>query len=386
MINSGKNSLFVCHKLASPRLPPSTERGIFAWIHASFFNTPKDSILTILIIAMLAFSVPSMIRWLFIDAVWTGTNKSVCTTVSQGGIQPNGWSGACWAFVHDRYEQFIFGRYPLEERWRPKLVFLLASILLVPMLIPSFPRKFFNGILLFGVFPVVAFFLLCGGLGLNVVDTSLWGGLLVTLVISFFGITISMPMGIFLALGRRSNMPVLRGACIAFIETFRGVPLVTVLFMASVMLPLFLPDGWTVNKLLRALLGVSAFASAYIAEVVRGGLQTIPKGQFEAADSLGLSYFQTMRFIVLPQAIKLVIPGIVNTFIGLFKDSSLVSIINMFDLLGIVRTNFSDSAWISSVVPTTGLIFVGFVFWIFCFSMSLYSVFIEKYLNTKSKK
>ncbi|ACT56645.1 amino acid ABC transporter permease [Candidatus Liberibacter asiaticus] len=386
MIDSCKEFPYVRKRLLQPSLPPVYQRGIIAWIHKNFFGTPKDILLTALIICLLLFSIPGIIHWVFLDAVWIGSNRTVCTTVSQGGIQPDGWNAACWAFIYDRYEQFIFGNYPMAQRWRPILVFLTGSILLTPMLIPSFPRKFLNSILLFGLFPIFSFFVLYGGLGLSIVETSLWGGLLVTLVISFFGIIISMPLGILLALGRNSNIPVLRYACITFIELFRGVPLVTVLFMASIMLPLFLPDTWDVDKLLRALLGVSAFASAYIAEVLRGGLQSISKGQFEAANSLGLSYLQKMRLIIMPQVIKRVIPGIVNTFIGLFKDSSLISIINMFDLLGIVRVNFSESTWISSVTPTTGLIFIGFVFWIFCFSISLYSVFIEKTLHKGSKK
>lgn len=237
------------------------------------------------------------------------------------------------------------------------------------------------------VFPVVAFFLLVGGwFGLPYVETPLWGGLLVTLVLSFVGIAVSLPLGIVPALGRRSKLPVIKTLSIIFIEMVRGVPLVTVLFMASVMLPLFLPPGVTFDKLLRALIGVALFASAYMAEVVRGGLQAIPRGQYEGADALGLSYWQKTGLVVLPQALKLVIPGIVNTFIGLFKDTSLVYIIGMFDLLGIVRQNFSDANWASPQTPATGLIFAGFVFWIFCFAMSRYSIFMERRLDTGHKR
>lgn len=304
----------------------------------------------------------------------------------QGGIQPDGWSGACWAFISAKYDQFIFGRYPLDERWRPAIVGILFILLLVPMLIPSAPRKGLNAILLFAVLPVLAFWLLHGGFGLEVVDTPLWGGLMVTLVLSFVGIAVSLPCGILLALGRRSKMPVIRMLCVTFIEVIRGVPLITVLFMASVMLPLFLPTGWNVDKLLRALIGVSIFTSAYMAEVIRGGLQAIPKGQFEGADSLGLGYWQKTRLIIMPQAIKLVIPSIVNTFIGTFKDTSLVTIIGMFDLLGIVKLNFSDANWASAVTPITGLIFAGFIFWLFCFGMSRYSGFMERHLDTGHKR
>ena len=209
---------------------------------------------------------------------------------------------------------------------------------------------------------------------------------MVTLILSFVGIAVSLPLGIVLALGRRSTMPVIRLLCTVFIEIVRGIPLITVLFMASVMLPLFLPQGMTVDKFLRAVIGVSLFASAYMAEVVRGGLQAIPKGQAEGADSLGLSYWQKMRLIILPQALKLVIPGIVNTFIGLFKDTSLVSIIGMFDLLGIVRQNFSDANWASPVTPLSGLVFAGFTFWLFCFGMSRYSGFMERKLDKGHKR
>ncbi|TCL74043.1 general L-amino acid ABC transporter membrane protein [Rhizobium sp. BK251] len=366
--------------------PPATERGITAWVRRNLLATPKDVVLTVIAVVLLAWVLPKMIDWLFIQAVWTGTDRTFCATTVQGGIQPDGWSGACWAFVNAKFDQFIFGRYPLDERWRPTLVGILFVLLLVPMLIPSVPRKGLNAILLFAVLPVFSFFMLYGGFGLEIVETPLWGGLMVTLVLSFVGIAVSLPVGIVLALGRRSQMPVIRIICVAFIEIIRGIPLITVLFMASVMLPLFLPTGWTVDKLLRALIGVAIFASAYMAEVIRGGLQAIPKGQFEGADSLGLGYWQKMRLIIMPQAIKLVIPGIVNTFIGMFKDTSLVTIIGMFDLLGIVKLNFSDANWATAVTPITGLVFAGFVFWLFCFGMSRYSGFMERHLDTGHKR
>ncbi|MHA1537713.1 MAG: amino acid ABC transporter permease [Alphaproteobacteria bacterium] len=214
------------------------------------------------------------------------------------------------------------------------------------------------------------------------VETSRWGGLMLTLVIAVTGIVASLPLGIVLALGRRSNMPVIRTICIVFIEFWRGVPLITVLFMASVMFPLFLPEGVTFNQLLRALIGVALFSSAYMAEVIRGGLQAIPKGQYEAADAMGLSYWSSMRLIILPQALKIVIPGIVNTFIGLFKDTTLVSIIGLFDLLNIVQTGLTDANWLAPNVPYTGYVFAAFGFWIFCYSMSRYSQMMERKLDT----
>ncbi len=343
--------------------------------------------LTIIGLLVVAYVLPPLIRWAFIDAQWTGADRTFCATAAQGGIRPDDWSGACWAFVNAKFEQFMFGRYPADERWRPILTGVVFVALLAPLMIPKVPYKALNAVLFFLVFPIFAFVVLVGGLfGLQHVETPLWGGLMVTLVLSFVGIAVSLPLGVILALGRRSKMPVVKLISVIFIETVRGVPLVTVLFMASVMLPLFLPAGVTFDKLLRALVGVALFASAYMAEVVRGGLQAIPKGQYEGADSLGLGYWQKMGLIVLPQALKLVIPGIVNTFIGLFKDTSLVYIIGMFDLLGIVRQNFSDAAWASPQTPISGLVFAGFVFWIFCFSMSRYSIYMERRLDTGHRK
>ncbi|WP_312943939.1 amino acid ABC transporter permease [Agrobacterium sp.] len=384
---STRNVQYVRTAMVGAAPPPKDEKSAVAWLRKNLFSGPKDVILTLIAVAIILAIVPPAIDWLFIKASWVGSDRSVCATVVQGGIQPEGWTGACWAFVEDRFAQFMFGRYPLDERWRPLLVTVMLIALLVPLLIPKIPGKTLNAVLMFIIFPVVAFYLLHGGaFGLQRVDTPLWGGLMVTLILSFVGIAVSLPLGILLALGRKSKMPAIKTLCVGFIEIIRGVPLITVLFMANVMLPLFLPTGWTIDNFLRALVGVALFASAYMAEVIRGGLQAIPKGQFEGADSLGLGYWQTTRLIILPQAIKLVIPGIVNTFIGLFKDTSLVSIIGMFDLLGIVQLNFRDATWITPVTPLTGLIFAGFIFWIFCFGMSRYSAFMERHLDTGHKR
>lgn len=371
--------------LAQPA--PPGERGAIAWVRKNLVGSVGDTVLTILGIAIIAWILPQVINWAFINAQWTGPDRTVCATVSQGGIQPDGWSGACWAFVNAKFGQFMFGTYPVEERWRPILVAILFVALLVPMLIPRVPRKGLNAILLFLILPILSFFLLVGGVfGLPVVETSRWGGLLVTLTLSFVGIAVSLPLGTVLALGRRSKMPIVKMLCVVFIETVRGIPLITVLFFVSVMLPLFLPAGVTFDKFLRALIGVSLFAAAYMAEVVRGGLQAIPKGQYEGADSLGLGYWQKMGLIVLPQALKLVIPGIVNTFIGMFKDTSLVLIISMFDLLGIVKQNFADANWATPQTAKSGLIFAAFVFWLFCFGMSRYSMYTERRLDTGYKR
>ncbi len=362
---------------------PRSEIGPGAWLRKNLFASASDTVLTILGLALVVLVVPPLVDWAFVQAQWVGTGREFCATVAQGGMQPDGWSGACWAFVQAKFSQFMFGRYPVEEHWRPILVAILFIALLVPLLIPRAPRKGLNAVLFFLVFPVVAFVLLVGGVfGLPHVETALWGGLLVTLSLSFIGIVVSLPLGIVLALGRRSKMPIVKMLSVIFIETVRGIPLVTVLFMASVMLPLFLPAGVTFDKFLRALIGVSLFAAAYMAEVVRGGLQAIPKGQYEGAESLGLGYWQKMYLIILPQALKLVIPGIVNTFIGMFKDTSLVYIISMFDLLGVVRQNFSDAAWASPQTPASGLVFAALIFWLFCFGMSRYSMFMERRLDT----
>jgi general L-amino acid transport system permease protein len=377
-IQAQTDLFFVRREMAEAEPPPRSTVGPIAWLRDNLFGSIGDTILTFLGVLIVLAALPPLIDWAFLSAVWEGENREAC-------ISPE--AGACWAFVKAKFAQFIYGRYPVPERWRVDLVLLLLAGGILPMAIPSVPRKGLNALFLFAIFPVVAFILLVGGvLGLRPVETSLWGGLMVTLVVSYVGIVASLPLGILLALGRRSKMPIVRTLCITFIEIVRGVPLITVLFMASVMLPLFLPPGVNFDKLLRALIGVALFSAAYMAEVVRGGLQAIPKGQYEAAQALGLGYWKTMRLIVLPQALKIVIPGIVNTFIGGFKDTSLVYIIGLFDLLGIVRLNFADTNWASWQTPATGLVFAAFVFWMFCFGMSRYSQFMERRLNTGHKR
>lgn len=377
-IQAQSDLTFVRQEMAQAEPPPRSTVGPVAWLRQNLFASVGDTVLTIFGVLLILLAVPPLLNWAFFSAVWDGENRDVCVSTE---------AGACWAFVKAKFAQFIYGRYPLGERWRVDLVFVLLAAGLIPMLIPSVPRKGLNALYLFAIFPVIAFILLIGGFfGLRLVETPLWGGLLVTLVVSYVGIVASLPLGILLALGRRSKMPVVRTFSVMFIELWRGVPLITVLFMASVMLPLFLPPGVNFDKLLRALIGVALFSAAYMAEVVRGGLQAIPKGQYEAAAALGLGYWKTMRLIVLPQALKIVIPGIVNTFIGLFKDTSLVYIIGLFDLLGIVRLNFTDTTWASWQTPATGLVFAAFIFWMFCFGMSRYSQFMERRLNTGHKR
>jgi general L-amino acid transport system permease protein len=281
----------------------------------------------------------------------------------------------------------VYGFYPIEERWRANIVFLLGALSLAGLLIPRIPFKGWNALFFFVAFPVITYVLLSGGwFGLVPVGTEQWGGLLVTLIVAITGIVVSVPLGILLALGRRSEMPVVRTLCTIFIEIVRGVPLVTVLFMASVMFPLFMPPGVNPDKLLKALVGVALFSAAYMAETVRGGLQAIPKGQYEASMAVGLPYWRMMLLVVMPQALKVVIPGIVNSFISLFKDTSLVSIIGIFDLFNIVQSGFNDAKWASAQTGNTGYFALALIYWAFCFAMSRYSQYIERKLNTGHKR
>ena len=368
---------YVRKEFVPPEPPPVTSRGIIGWARENLFSNWWNTLLTFLGAYILYLMIAPLVRFALIDAVWTGSDRSAC-------LGPD--VGACWAMVKAKLGQYIYGRYPEAERWRVNL-FFLSLLTMVPMLIPSVPGKKWNVLFVLVGLPLLSYFLLYGGaFGLEKVETSLWGGLLVTLVIAVTGILASLPLGVLLALGRRSAMPVVRTFSIAFIEFWRGVPLITVLFMSSVVFPLFLPEGVTFDKLLRALVGVAIFSAAYMAEVVRGGLQAIPKGQYEGAMALGLGYWQMMGLIILPQALKHVIPGIVNSFIALFKDTTLVLIIGLFDLLGIIQLSFTDPKWSTPVQAATGYLFAAIIFWMFCFGMSRYSMFMEKTLDTGHKR
>jgi general L-amino acid transport system permease protein len=461
--------------------PPASEVGVYGWVYHNLFSTWYNIALT-LVGGLAAFAALYMIiGFVFVDAVWTGEDRSGCEV--DGAL-----ARTCWVFVGVRFHQFMYGFYPFAERWRVDYSFLLLVLAFIPlfmddewikrryglavagiatlisliaygvgpalvtallMLAPYgltyarvgtlLPRSDANAAVGFGVrlgfisaastagyflgwailgeaeanslgwmsalvafglvtlnrasvkawiaflliciYPFIAFYLWFGdGFGLEFVETSRWGGLFLTLVVAGSGIAASLPIGIVFALGRRSEMPAIRAVSIAFIELWRGVPLITVLFMSSVMLPLFLPEGVNFDKLLRALIGVGLFSAAYMAEVVRGGLQAIPRGQYEAAAAMGLGYWQMMRLIILPQALKMVIPGIVNTFIGLFKDTTLVMIIGLFDLLGAVQLGLTDPKWLG--MANEGYVFTAAVFWVFCFSMSRYSMYVERKLHT----
>lgn len=369
---------FVRTEIASPQPAPGGTSGLLERIRRSLFSSVPDTILTLLGIAFLLWAVPPVYGFLIGNAVPPGGTVEQCRVEN---------AGACWAYVADRASFFIYGFYPLDQLWRPNVVFALGAALLIPLLWPRVPFKRVNALLFFVVFPVVTYILLAGGsFGLSTVATERWGGLLVTLMISLVGIICSIPLGILLALGRQSKLPIIKTLSVLFIELWRAVPLITVLFMASIMLPLFMPQGMTVDKLLRALVAVTLFESAYLAEVVRGGLQALPRGQYEAGASLGLGYWQRTGLIILPQALKHVIPGIVNNFISLFKDTTLVSIVGIFDLLNTIQAATSDVNWYSPQQAVTGYVFAAMVFWVFCFSMSRYSMSIERRLNTGYKR
>jgi general L-amino acid transport system permease protein len=496
------NSAFISKELIAERPAPIKTTGFVGFVRTQLLNSPTNVLLTIVSILLLWFTVIPAVKFLLVDAVWQGNDRTACLAENAGHVV-----GACWPFVQAKLTQFIYGFYPEPERWRVNLTFLLAALLLLPLLIPRLPAKSLNAGLFFIAFPVVAFFLLYGGGirgfgiawtegalaslanglvdggrrlaeatslpllsqilyalgtligllgyaaaivlwpltflrnhiqtsgqsvwadfvattlivtgflfflsggfrtgwrtllvslatfagiglliavmgldrgGLPIVDTRLWGGLLVTLVVSVTGIVASMPVGIALALGRRSTIPLIRVFSVAFIEFWRGVPLITVLFFATYMLPLFLPGNFTVDGLVRVLIGIALFAGAYNAEVIRGGLQAIPRGQAEAASALGLSYWKTTGLVVMPQALRHVIPGLVNSFIALLKDTSLVSIVALFDLLGQLRASFADPVWSTPTTLFTGFAFTGMMYFVLCFGMSRYSLFVEHRLN-----
>lgn len=382
--------------VARPEIgPPRSSVGVIGWARANLFSSVTNTVLTFLGLWLTFKILWGVIDWAFVTAMWNGPDGRYISGFHIWQLFTEPWAirsgapcraegiGACWPFIANKFPQFIYGRYPVDQRWRVDVALVLLVVGLVLLMVPRIPGKVWSAAFLFLVFPVIAFWLLSGGglLGLPVVKTEVWGGLLVTLVVALVGLTGAFPVGVLLALGRRSKMPLFRWASVGFIELVRGVPLITILFMSSVMLPLFLPSGVTLDKLLRALIGVMMFQGAYMAETIRGGLQAVPRGQSEAADALGLSYPQKIGLIVLPQALKLVIPGIVNSFVGLFKDTSLVLIISLFDLLGIVQLNANaDPAWSSPTTNMTGYVFAASVFWICCYGISRYSQMIERRL------
>ena len=362
--------LHIVHEKARTLPPPAMSVGFVRWLKDNLFSSASNIFLTFVVIYLLWLIIPPLLEWAFFDAVWNAASRAECWDTADG---------ACWAVVVSRFDQFVYGDYPVSERWRANLAFILLFVALAPVLFDRIPwRRYLVG---FSIsYPVVAYILLIGGLGLPEVETARFGGFLLTIVIGITGISASLPLGILLALGRQSDLFIIRVLCVAFIEFIRGVPLITLLFVASTLLNYFMPPGTSFNLLVRVLIMVTLFSAAYLAEVIRGGLQAMPSGQYEAAKSLGLPYWKTMRLVILPQALKISIPGIVNSFIALYKDTTLVIIIGLLDPLGIGKATLSDTTW--QGLSTEVYIFVAVFFFLCCFGMSRYSAWLERRLHT----
>jgi len=379
-MSASRPSLSYLRREAAPPLPPPADRtGVYGWLRANLFSSIGNSVLTLLCVAFIAWLVPPLLRFFFIDAVGFSGDRDACLASP---------AGACWPFVRTWFSYFVYGFYPAPERWRVDLFFLVLAIAVVWSSNLSAPRRDIAAWYFFLVVPIVSFILLHGApaLGLVTVPTALWGGILVTVVVATVGMVFSLPLGILLALARRGDLPVLRAAAVAFIEFVRGVPLITVLFMASVMLPLFVPERFAPDKLLRALIGVALFASAYMAEVVRGGLAAVPRGQYEAARALGFGYWRMMALVVLPQALRATLPNIVNTFIGLFKDTTLVFIVGIFDFLRTIEAARNDASWTAPSTGMTGYAFAALFYFACCYCMSRYAARVEARLARAGRR
>lgn len=347
------------------------------WMRKNLFSSFWSSVLTIVFVSLSGLLLYQLLSFAIVNAVWVG-DRDACRSSPQG---------ACWSFIAAKLDYLRYGSYPPAGRWRVDVVQLVGAVLVVWLLWPNARQRNLAAGLFFLAYPVLAFVLLRGvpQLGLPKVDTSLWGGLLVTLIMSAVGIVASLPIGIVLALGRRSELPAIRTFCVFYIEVVRGAPFITVLFMANFLLPLFVPDFLTPDRLLRPMIGTALFSAAYMAEVVRAGLQAIPKGQYEGAHALGLSYWKTMRLVVLPQALAIVIPGIVSTFIGLFKDTTLVAVVGITDFLKAAEVSRVDPEWAGPTISSTVYLFAALVYWVICFGMSRYSQSVERRLSTGRK-
>src|SRR5262245_19890106 len=354
---------------ASPRRPPPPrERGLLRWLHANLFRNAPDTVLTLVCIVALALVVPPIVRWAAIDAVWTSAVGEECRRAA----------GACWAVVGEKYRLILFGTFPYEEHWRGVMVIaIVVGLAIVSSFRGLWSVRLF--IAWVAAMVVVLVLMLGGVLGLRPSGTPEWGGLPLTLVLFVGTVVGGLPLAILLALGRRSRLPVIQALSIGTIEITRGVPLVAVLFIASVMFPLFVPEGLTIDKVLRAQIGMILFFAAYAAEVVRGGLQAIPRGQYEAADAIGLRYWQATRRIVLPQALRIVIPALMNDIIRAFKNTTFVSIIGIFDVLGATKAALEDPRWIR--FAPEAYLFVFALYFVFCLSMSKYSEGVERKLR-----
>ena len=447
---------FVRKETLEQQPAPLSVAGPLAWVRQHLLSSPLNIALTLLCLYLVVDTVPGVIRFYFLDAVWSGTSRDACLAEKVG--RP---VGACWAYIADRFQYFIYGSYPIPQRWRVNIVFAMFALGVVWLLWTNAPKKKLGIFFFFVLLPISAYVLLLGGPGaerflgicltltlalaalyvvlsfvpqivrfyigeaavgvvqqlpvwkrffgpkqlvlfalvvfgflsllasspgLPRVDTGLWGGVTVTFLIAAVGIVFSLPLGVVLALGRRSKLPIIQLLSVIFIEFVRGVPLITVLFMANTMLPLFVPQEYSPDRLLRPLVGVALFAAAYMAEVVRGGLQAMPKGQYEGAMSLGLGYWSMMRLIILPQALRIVIPGIVNTFIGLFKDTTLVTIVGIFDFLRTIEATLVDPTWATPTTRSTGYAFAAVFYFLCCWGMSRYSIAVEKRLAAGQKR
>lgn len=346
---------------------PSNTKGVLHWLKDNLFSTPLNVAMTFVAIAFLVWAIPPFVQWAYIDASFAGETREDCTG-----------TGACWVFVKMKLDMFMYGFYPEDQIWRLNLSLGLFFVVIALM---KFIQKNIFRISIVTLYFFGVLVLYYGGIfGLEAVPTDKWGGLMLTIIVAAVGIVFSFPIGIIVAFGRASNLPIIRSVCVTYVEFIRGVPLITILFMSSIILPLFFPEGMTFDKLLRALIGITLFQAAYVAEIIRGGLQAIPKGQYEAADDLGLSYWEKMLLVILPQALKVAIPNLVGAFISLLQDTTLVLIIGLFDLLAMVRITAADQHWLG--METEGYVFVTFVFWFVCWAMSIYSQKIEKRFDT----
>jgi general L-amino acid transport system permease protein len=359
--------------------PPMLLSGPLLWAKDNLFSSIASGATTLVFIALALWLVPPAIAWATTLAIWKAPDGSLCRQHQDG---------ACWAFIAAKLDYLRFGSYPLSERWRVDVVEALGASLTLWLLWPKAPHRGWAAVIFFAAYPVLTLVLLRGSeaLGLPTVDTLLWGGMLVSLLTAVAGIVFSLPLGVMLALSRRSQMPLVRLASIMFIEFVRGVPFITILFMANTMLPLFVPEAWTPDRLLRPLLGIALFSAAYMAEEVRGGLQSLGRGQYEGALALGLNYPRMMALVVLPQALTMIIPGIVNNFIGLFMDTTLISVVGATDFLAAMNNAFKDPAWSGQTIVATGYAFAGMFYFVFCYGMARYSAFLEHMLADGRRK
>lgn len=359
-----------------PRPSPIRTRGFIPWMRANLFANPASTVATFVIAALALYLIPRFVGWGVTRAVFV-PDAEACRAVRE--------TAACWGVVAEKYRIILFGRYPFEEQWRP----LIATSLMLAALVLSCVRHFWKPWLLLALWVVVlcVFFVLMGGgvFGLSSVYTGVWGGFPLTVMLATLSIGMASPIAVAVALGRRSNLPAIRSLCVVYVELIRGVPLISVLFMASFMFPLFMPQGMTVDVLIRVLAGITLFAAAYMAEIVRGGLQALPKGQLEAAETLGLSYWQTQRKVILPQALAMVVPSMMNNFISIFKDTSLVTIVSLYELTGALALALnSDVTWRPFKIEA--YLFIAGIYFICCFAMSRYSLWVEKQLSTSKAR